>query len=161
MPAATEPEEAEQAEEKTIETDLYRIRVGNRGAAILGWQLKRYVDDEGRPLELVSPGAGKVDRYPLGIEFADARITDQVARALFRMESAPGPDGRGTRVSFHYADGAPDHQKVLVLREFHVTLAEIRAQLTEPAEPTIWGEWSRPRLRKEAIQRHHAGGHSP
>ena len=143
MPVATEPVEAEQAEEKTIETDLYRIRVGNRGAAILGWQLKRYVDDEGRPLELVSPGAGKVNRYPLGIEFADARITDQVARALFRMETAPGPDGRGTRVSFHYADGAGlTIEKVLDFSEnSYVTLAEIRAQRNgAPAEAhVIWG----------------------
>jgi len=143
MPAATERVEAAEAEEKTIETDLYRIRVGNRGAAILGWQLKKYVDDGGNPLELVGPGSGKVNRYPLGIEFADARITDQVARALFRMETAPGPDGRGTRVSFRYADGAGlSVEKVLDFSDnSYVTRAEIRAQRSgAPTEGhVIWG----------------------
>jgi len=141
--AATERVEAAQAEEKIIETDLYRIRVGNRGAAILGWQLKKYVDDGGQPLDLVSPGSEKANRYPLGIEFPDARITDQVARALFRMEVVPAPDGRGTRVSFRYADGAGlSITKVLDFSEnSYVTRAEIRAQRNgTPMEGhVIWG----------------------
>ncbi len=143
VPVPTEPVEAEQAEERSIETDLYRIRLSNRGAVILGWQLKRYVDDEGHPLELVSPGSEKVGLYPLGIDFADARITDQVARALFRMETAPGPDGRGARVSFHYADGSGlSVEKVLDFSGgSYVAHAEIRAQQNGvPAEGrVIWG----------------------
>ncbi len=142
-PVVTEPVEADQAEEKTIETDVYKIRLTNRGAAILGWQLRNYVDDDGGPLELVGPGSAKTGRYPLGIVFPDARTTDQVARALFRMETTTVPDGRGTRVSFHYADGAGlSVEKILDFGEnSYVTRAQIRVRRNgEPAEgQVIWG----------------------
>ena len=104
-PVAARAESARQ-EERTIETALYRVRVSNQGAVISGWQLKNYSDDQGRPLELVSPGSGKVKRFPLGIELADSKLAEKLASALFEMETGPGETGKETRVALHYSDGA-------------------------------------------------------
>jgi YidC/Oxa1 family membrane protein insertase len=144
-PAAVPAErvEAAEPEEKTIETSLYRIRIANRGAAIVSWQLKKYSDDEGQPLDLISPGAAKVKRFPLGLEFADSKLDEEISRALFRMEIAPGPTGRGTRVSLRYADGAGlSISKILDFSaDSYVTRAEINARRGgAPLEgQVIWG----------------------
>ncbi|PYQ13637.1 MAG: hypothetical protein DMH00_03970 [Acidobacteria bacterium] len=71
-------EEAAAEEEKTVETGLFRIHLGNRGARILGWELKRYLDDTGKPLELVSLAAPKLKCFPLDLEFTDPKLTEQV-----------------------------------------------------------------------------------
>src|SRR5579864_987607 len=49
--------QAGQAEEFTIETDLYRVRFSNQGAVVRSWILKQYKDGNGRPLELVDTRA--------------------------------------------------------------------------------------------------------
>ncbi len=135
--------EAGRAEEKILETDLYRVRVSNRGAVVVGWELKKYHDDAGLPLELVSPGAWKTRQFPLSLEFADAKLTEALSGALYRMEVEPGAGAKGTRVSFRYSDGAG--LTVAKILEFspdsYVTRAEIDARRGgAPLEGyVIWG----------------------
>src|ERR1700686_5275035 len=43
--------------ETVIENDLYRITFTNRGAQVKSWILKKFDDDQGRPLDLVNPKA--------------------------------------------------------------------------------------------------------
>jgi YidC/Oxa1 family membrane protein insertase len=146
--AAAEPETSERVEaageeEKTFETEAYRVRVSNRGGTVIGWQLRKYFDDSGQPLELVSPGSPKCRQFPLELEFADSSLTEKVSRALFRMEAVPGPDGKSTTISFRYSDGAGlDVRKVLELsQDSYVSRAEISArQGGTPLEGrVIWG----------------------
>ena len=86
-----------------METGLFRIHLGNRGARILGWELKRYLDDTGKPLELVSLAAPKLKCFPLDLEFTDPKLTEQV-RSVMGVE--PGAGNGETLVSFRYSDGA-------------------------------------------------------
>src|SRR5262249_19866444 len=76
-PAEVERVEAEGEQEKTNETDLYRIRFNNRGARVLSWQLKKWLDDQGKPLELISIGAAKSKRFPLDLEFSDPGLSEK------------------------------------------------------------------------------------
>jgi YidC/Oxa1 family membrane protein insertase len=98
-------EEATGAEEKSVETDLFRIRVSNRGARILSWQLKKYQDDNGKPLELVSLASSKLNRFPLDLEFEDEGLTKKVSGALFVMEIPPSQGDGNTRITFKYSSG--------------------------------------------------------
>ena len=122
--------EAAQPEERSLETDLYRIRIGNHGGVILGWQLKKYNDDAGQPLELVSPGSAKTKRFPLALDFADPGLTKEVGDALFKMDVEANPDRKGTRVSLHYSDGKGlEVRKTLELStDSYVTRVEIVAR---------------------------------
>src|SRR4030095_1258391 len=42
-PGPAPKEEAQEESEKTVETPLYRIRLGNRGGRVLGWELKTHL----------------------------------------------------------------------------------------------------------------------
>ena len=96
-------EEATAAAEKTVETDLYRIRIQNRGGRIVSWQLKRYFDDEGRPLEVINAASAKLHRFPLDLEFADADANRRLQEALFVVEI--GESAEETKLVLRYSDG--------------------------------------------------------
>jgi YidC/Oxa1 family membrane protein insertase len=98
--------EAAGTEEHTLETDVYRIRLANRGGAVVSWQLKKYRDDDGKPLEMVSPGAAKLDQFPFHFLFSDPDLTRRLNTALYQMQVEPGIHGIGHRVTFRFADGA-------------------------------------------------------
>lgn len=129
-------------EERTVETGLYRVRFTNQGATAVSWQLKKYRDDLGNPLELIGPGASRAKRYPLAIEFTDEKITEKVDRALFRMEVGAGSGG-GSRVTFRYADGEGlSIVKVLELAgDSYVARLEVHAESGGQALAgrAIWG----------------------
>ena len=105
-PAETPPkkEEAAASEERTVETDLFRVRFVNRGARILSWQLKKYQDDAGKPLELVSIASPKLKRFPLDLEFDDAnRSRTPCLSSRYRR-----PKERSRPGSFSVTPTAPD-----------------------------------------------------
>src|SRR5262252_2171282 len=92
-PPSSPRTESAALEEKTVETDLYRVRLENRGGRILSWVLKKYQDDAGRPLELVSVAAAKLNCFPLDLELGDSKLTDAVRNAMFVTEISAGQDG--------------------------------------------------------------------
>ena len=50
----------------TVENDLYKIVFTNRGAQVKSWILKKYKDDDGKPLDLVNKETAKFG-LPLGL----------------------------------------------------------------------------------------------
>ena len=136
-------EEASEAEERSVETDLFRIRLSNRGARVVSWVLKGYQDDQGRPLELVSVASPKLKRFPLDLEFGDDPLTQQVRDALFLMEVSPGEAKDETRIAFRHADGTGLRitRALIVSSSSYVARVEVEArrngQALQPA--MIWG----------------------
>src|SRR5690242_20196277 len=56
----------------TIENENYRIVFTNRGALVKSWLLKRYEDDNGKPLDLVNPETAAKFGFPLSLYSYDA-----------------------------------------------------------------------------------------
>lgn len=102
-----QPVAAAAEETVSIETPLLSVRLVNRGARVLSWRLKSYMDDAGEPLDLVSEGGRKLDLLPLQILVEDPQATERLSRALYRVErSDETRDGGGvTRVTFSWSDG--------------------------------------------------------
>ncbi|MDP8982231.1 MAG: membrane protein insertase YidC [Acidobacteriota bacterium] len=91
----------------TVETDLYRIQFSNRGAVVKSWQLKKFVDDQHKPLELVNPASiGKVPP-PFALDFHDKKPSTDPNMALFTVKPAPGNLG----VDFEFSDGQAAFRK--------------------------------------------------
>jgi len=144
VPAVTAPKaESAVAEERTLETDLYRLRFSNRGARILSWQLKRYQDDAGKPLELVSFASPKLNHFPLDLEFDEPSLTEAIQDALFVVEVKPAEEDGQTRVTFQYADGAglEIRKELLFTNSSYVVPMVAQAQRQgRPLQPRMaWG----------------------
>lgn len=85
-PGSSEAVIATNEESVTIETDLFRAEVTNRGGVLKSWELKRYHTalPEQKPVQLVY-GGGKF-RGPLSITVADADIDKTLREGLYSLE---------------------------------------------------------------------------
>ena len=102
MPASGVSKQAAAEAETVIENDLYRITFTNRGAQVKSWILKKYLDDHGNPLELVS-GAAEKYGYPLSLWTYDEALRNKINSALY-VASGSGNLTAPAQVSFEYAD---------------------------------------------------------
>jgi len=92
-----------------VENDLYRITFSNRGAQVTSWILKKYKDDDGKPLDLVNRQASAKDGYPLSLYSYDPSLKSRLAQALY-VPSATGPidvtsSGGAHSLAFNYSAG--------------------------------------------------------
>jgi YidC/Oxa1 family membrane protein insertase len=115
-PAATAPSPAPASEplvadtadrDIAVETESIRAVFSTAGAALKSWKLKAYLDDTGRPLELVPAELPSEFPRPFTMATDDAAVTETLARALFRpsaaglsLGSAPGT------LTFEYRDNS-------------------------------------------------------
>lgn len=99
--------QASQAEEFSIETDLYSVRFSNQGAVVRSWILKKYKDGKGQPLDLVnSPALAKVPA-PFALAFRNQAPPGDPNKGLFKV--ARSEDNLG--VTFEYSDGRTGTKK--------------------------------------------------
>jgi YidC/Oxa1 family membrane protein insertase len=104
-PAVATPSIQAAAESTTVvENELYRITFSNRGGQAISWILKKYHDDDGKPLDMVHNGAAKQFGYPLSLYTYDASLTKGLAQALY-VPSATGALQAPVSLSFNYSAG--------------------------------------------------------
>ena len=89
-----------QAQDFTIETDLYRVEFSNQGATVRSWILKKYKDGKGKPLDLVNTRALPKVPAPFAVAFRNQAPPNDPNKGLFRVERS-GDLG----VTFEYSDG--------------------------------------------------------
>jgi len=82
--------QASSESEIVIENDLYRITFTNRGAQVKSWILKKYTDDNRRPLELVNQLAATQHGFPLSLWTYDENLRTQLNSALYLATSEAG-----------------------------------------------------------------------
>jgi YidC/Oxa1 family membrane protein insertase len=88
----------------TVENENYRIVFTNRGAQVKSWVLKRYEDDNGKPLDLVNPETAAKFGYPLSLYSYDAGLRQRMATALY-VPSTTGELTAPGELTFDYAGG--------------------------------------------------------
>ena len=89
--------------ETIIENDLYRITFTNRGAQVKSWVLKKFDDDQGKPLELVNAAASTRYGLPLSLWAYDETLRNKLNSALY-VNSKSGTQSAPADVTFEYAD---------------------------------------------------------
>lgn len=95
--------------EKTfiIETETYRVTFSNRGATVRSWILKNYLDNDGKPIEVVSAAAAPTAGWPFQYVFRSPKPNTDLNKALFAVEQ-PDPH----TLIFEYAAGRTAARKV-------------------------------------------------
>lgn len=87
-----------------VENELYRVTFSNRGAQVTSWILKKYTDDDGKPLDMVNHQAAAKWGYPLSLFTYDAGLRSKLAAALY-VPSATGNVSAPNTLSFDYSAG--------------------------------------------------------
>jgi YidC/Oxa1 family membrane protein insertase len=103
--ASTAPAVTATAEQTTtVENENYRIVFTNRGAQVKSWVLKRYEDDNSKPLDLVNPETAAKFGYPLSLYSYDAGLRQRLCDALY-LPSKTGNLTAPGELTFDYASG--------------------------------------------------------
>jgi len=103
----------------TVENDFYRIVFTNRGAQVKHWILKKYLDNSGKPLDMVQTEAAARFGLPLSLFTYEPSLTGQLNQALYQVTVAgnqPSPTGlvlAPASVTFRYAANGLDVTKTL------------------------------------------------
>jgi YidC/Oxa1 family membrane protein insertase len=91
-----------------VDSEAVRAVFSTRGAELRHWQLKHYLDDRGRPVDLVPEGLPAQELKMFVLSTEDAETTQRLATALFRPSATALTPAEGQRrLSFEYqaADG--------------------------------------------------------
>ena len=91
------PQQAQPA--LAIDTDVYHVVFSNQGGTVRSWLLKKYKQNDGKPLELVNTAA-KLP-YPFALEFPAEKPASDVNWKYYRQTV----DDDGLGVAFEYSDG--------------------------------------------------------
>src|SRR3989475_11575210 len=92
-PSARVPTLATEAREQevTVETDLVKVVLSNRGGVIKRWELKRYLTSDARdpkPIQLVPALAKDVSfTLPLSVEGPGANLQERLSRGLYAVSA--------------------------------------------------------------------------
>ncbi|MEO6983685.1 MAG: membrane protein insertase YidC, partial [Edaphobacter sp.] len=108
-----------------IENELYRITFSNRGGEVTSWILKKFNDNNGKPLNLVHEDAAKKFGYPLSVYTYDAALTSSLAKALY-VPSATGTLAAPASLTFTYSDGAIQVRKTFSFDETYLLHADVQ-----------------------------------
>ncbi|HTW82022.1 MAG TPA: membrane protein insertase YidC [Terracidiphilus sp.] len=98
--------------EVTVENELYKIVLTNRGAQVKHWYLKKYFDSSGKPLDMVQPQAAARFGLPLSLfTYPDSPVPmSQLNEALYQTTVNGEPIGTGSNLAlapatvvYHYS----------------------------------------------------------
>lgn len=109
-----------------VENELYRITFSNRGAQVTSWILKKYKDDDGKPLDLVNHEAAAKFGYPLSLFTYDEALRNRLQQAMF-VPSATGSMSAPGTLSFDYSAGGLSVHKTFKFDSTYVIHAEVSA----------------------------------
>jgi len=105
---ATQPLVADTAErEIVVDVGPVRATFSNRGATIKSWQLTRYFDQAGKPIDLVPVGLPASAPRPFALRVSDAAQSARLNTALYRSAAPATIDGNSTpaTVTFEFDSG--------------------------------------------------------
>jgi len=131
-----------QEREVRVETQSVIAVFTNKGARLKSWRLKRYLDHEGQPQELVEVAPNHP--LPFSLRTQDEAVNTTVNGALFTVAGEPtGLIASPVDLRFEYRDAAGVH----AVKEFHIDpnayLVSLRAQVKsgDRALPSaiVWG----------------------
>src|SRR5271157_4700307 len=120
------------AEVKTVvENSLYRLVFTNRGAQVKSWVLKKYKDEDGRPLDLVNKDAEKFG-LPLSLYTYDENLRNQINSALYVAAPSGNINAPG-KLTYEYADGDVTVRKTFQFGDTYVV--SIETEVTQNGKP--------------------------
>jgi YidC/Oxa1 family membrane protein insertase len=135
-----------EAEERHIRVETADVIAvfTNRGARLKSWRLKRYLDANGEPLEMVATALADTQPLPFTLRAGDEALTATLNGALYALESAPPAVlDEAAALTFEYRNSAGLH----AVKEFRLEptsyLTTFRHAVTQDERPVevavAWG----------------------
>lgn len=135
--------------EVIVESDEVRAVFTNRGARLVRWELKRYLDDKGQPVDLVPAGITDDEPRPFALIPDDAEVARRLGEALFKPSATRLTVGEGaTLLAFEYqgADGLSVSKRFEFAPDGQAFVVRLSADITSDGQPVPFAVSSGPGL---------------
>jgi YidC/Oxa1 family membrane protein insertase len=107
-----------------------------RGAVLKSWELKKYHDERGHPLELIAGHAPADAPLPFTIAADDPAVSARLAGAAYTVSNESGGAGQAWHAQFDYTDPDGVHaQKIFAIDPAKPYLVVVTASLTRNGQP--------------------------
>src|SRR5216684_1121140 len=114
----------------TVDTEIYRVRFSNHGAVVQSWMLKKYLDHNGKPLELVNAAGFTKAPPPFSLSMKDDKAAGVLNYALY----VPKPSADGMSIEYEFSDGKNYAKKSFQFSR-NGYLSEVISEVTESGVP--------------------------
>jgi YidC/Oxa1 family membrane protein insertase len=108
-----------------VDTDLYHIVFSNKGGVVKSWVLKKFQDDDGKPLQLIDTEAINMPGNlpaPFSIDLNGQKLPFDPNTVLYQPKVSNG----GLTVEFDYSDGkAAVHKSFAFERNSYISEIKI------------------------------------
>lgn len=144
----TAPKQAPSESQIVVENALYRVTFTNRGALAKSWVLKKFSDDQGRPLDLVNSAAAAKYGYPLSLWSYDESLREKLNSVLYVASPASPLLTSPASLTFEYSDASLTVRKSFHFDHSYVVSVETsvfangRPAYAFPAWPAGFGDQS-------------------
>lgn len=106
-PPALSAVKAATASDTIVDTDVHRVVFSNQGGVVKSWQLKKYRDNDGKPVELVNAAAAPKAGWPMSYVFQTNAPKTDLNQVLFANRDTGDP----LTVEFEFSDGTVSARK--------------------------------------------------
>jgi YidC/Oxa1 family membrane protein insertase len=132
------------ARDIVVENEAVRAVFTTQGAVLKSWELKKFHDEHGRPLEMVAGHAPAGEPLPFTIAGDDSALSARLATASFTESNESGGSGQQWHAQFDYTDADGVHaQKVFAIDPAKPYVVVVTASLIKNGQtlPTTikWG----------------------
>src|SRR6266568_4994373 len=131
------------ARDVVVDNAYVRAVFSTRGAVLTTWQLKKYHDDQGRPLELIAGHAPADSPLPFTMAVDDATLSATLGTASYTVTETPAAPNHPWEARFAYADGHVRAEKTFSIafnRPYVITVSASVIRDGQPLPTTLrWG----------------------
>ncbi|PYV27579.1 MAG: hypothetical protein DMG24_04315 [Acidobacteria bacterium] len=117
-PVSLSIEQGSKEEEIVIEGDLYQVTLSTQGAVVKSWVLKKYLDENDRPLDVVNGLACQALGFPMSLVVSSANggmpdraLSAKLNSALYVTEPSGTSLRAPVKVDLTYSDGTVQARK--------------------------------------------------
>lgn len=110
-----------------IETDLYRVVFSNRGAVVRSWVLRKFLDNNRKPVDLVNAASFAKSGHPFSVLAKQSALTPDPNQALYAVKRG----ANGLSVEFEFSDGRNQYRKSFQFEQSRY-LVQFRSEVREP-----------------------------
>jgi YidC/Oxa1 family membrane protein insertase len=114
----------------TIDTNIYTVRFSNHGAVVQSWTLKKYLDHDGKPQELVNATSFAKAPGPFSLAMKDDKAAGVLNYALY----VPKPSADGMSIEYEFSDGKNYAKKSFQFSK-NGYLSQVISEVTENGVP--------------------------
>jgi YidC/Oxa1 family membrane protein insertase len=135
-PVPTPQTPAEKEKAISVDTPLYHAVFSTRGAVLTSFQLKKYQDDHGQPLEMVPQETDQ--HHPLELQFDHKQLTDLANQSVYSVSpaSVSVSGNSSAALQFTFSNGNDLFQNKFVFQgNSYLIRSEISAQQSQQNLP--------------------------